>query len=350
MWIRPSEVIAALGSPYGERLLRMLSDAPSTVFELIDKYGLSCEPQRRGTLHCAVGKSGLNEISERAAQWKERGARVSLLGATETAVKVGSRLYAGSLWDLRAGTIQPLAYVRGLAQAAIDAGARIHTRSPVISADRRAGRWTVRTGEGSVTSEWVVVATDAYAKGPWIRIREEQVELPYFNVATAPLADRIVRSILPDHQGAWDTRTVLRSVRLDAAGRLIFGSVGALCGSAAHVHIAWAKRALQKMFPQLEDICFEYAWYGRIGLTPNRLPRFHKLAANVVAFSGYNGRGIAPGTVFGRLLAQYIFGRIPDHELPLPLTSTSEQPWLPGLKRALYRFGSQAVHAAGARL
>ncbi|MGO7418377.1 FAD-dependent oxidoreductase, partial [Rhizobium ruizarguesonis] len=66
---------------------------------------------------------------------------------------------------------------------------------------------------------------------------------------------------------------------------------------------------------------FECECYGQIGMTDNALPRFHKFAPGFVGFSGYNGRGIAPGTVFGRTLAEHILGRIPEADLPLPPTS-----------------------------
>ena len=46
----------------------------------------------------------------------------ALLNAAETARRVGSSAYAGSLLDMRAGTLQPLAYARGLAHAAVRAG------------------------------------------------------------------------------------------------------------------------------------------------------------------------------------------------------------------------------------
>jgi hypothetical protein len=67
---------------------------------------------------------------------------------------------------------------------------------------------------------------------------------------------------------------------------------------------------LKKLFPDLGDVAFEAEWYGKIGMTADNLPRFHRLAENVIGFSGYNGRGIAPGTVFGRTLAQLISGEI----------------------------------------
>ena len=77
---------------------------------------------------------------------------------------------------------------------------------------------------------WVVVATNAYT-GPgavWPGIDEEIVGLPYFNLATAPLPPALAATILPGRQGAWDTRSILTSFRLDQSGRMVFGSVGAL--------------------------------------------------------------------------------------------------------------------------
>ncbi len=348
MWVTPDEVVASLGEHYGERLLRVLGDAPNLVFELIDRHGIQCEPERAGTLHCAVGNGGLEDIERRAAQWRVRGVPVLILSAAETAAKLGTDVYTGALWDRRAGTIQPLGYARGLARAALQAGARLYTRSPVLSASHEHGAWTVRTDRGAAKSQWIVVATDAYSTGPWARIDQEQIHLPYFNLSTAPLDERSLATILPERQGAWDTQRVLCSFRRDRSGRLIFGSVGALNGAGRRVHTAWAKRALRKIFPQLGAVTWEREWYGTIGMTADRLPRFHKLAPNAVSFSGYNGRGIAPGTVFGRLLAEYIAGRLSESDLPLPVTDVRVPP-LRRLKQTFFDLGSQLVHFTQAR-
>ncbi|MBN9057844.1 MAG: FAD-binding oxidoreductase, partial [Rhizobiales bacterium] len=125
MWVMPDDLPATLGRDHGDRLLDLLGNAPKLVFEIIRSYDIACELETAGTLHCAVGDKGLAEIRQRAAQWSARGAAVRLLDADETAAKLGSRAYAGSLLDLRAGTVQPLAYARGLAHAAIGAGARL---------------------------------------------------------------------------------------------------------------------------------------------------------------------------------------------------------------------------------
>ncbi|MBW8735562.1 MAG: FAD-binding oxidoreductase, partial [Asticcacaulis sp.] len=251
---------------------------PAAVFDIVKTYDIACELTTEGTLHCAVGQAGLDELKQREAQWQARGAPVRLLSAEETKSMVGSPAYSAALLDSRAGTIQPLAYVRGLAKAAIAQGAVVHTDSAVTQIENSGSQWRVLTGSGAVTADWVVMATDAYAQGPWEIIRREQVHLPYFNCATVPLPDDVRASILPGGQGAWDTKEVLSSFRMDARGRLVFGSVGALKGMGEAIHRDWALRALHRIFPQIGKIGFEAEWYGQIGMTYDNLPRFHRFA------------------------------------------------------------------------
>ncbi|KQT64444.1 MULTISPECIES: NAD(P)/FAD-dependent oxidoreductase [unclassified Aureimonas] len=347
LWVMPDDVPRLLGEVHGERLLTLLGAAPRAVFDLVERHGIACEPETAGTLHLAVGPAGAAEIAARAAEWQRRGADVELIDAAETAGRTGSSLYAGALLDRRAGTIQPLAYVRGLAGAAIAAGASIFTKSPVTAYARDGAGWRVETPSGSVRARWIVVATNAYtsngANAPWSAIREEIVHLPYFNIATKPLSSNLARAILPERQGCWDTKTILSSFRLDRAGRLVIGSVGALRGSGASVHRSWARRSLARVFPQLGEIEFEAEWYGKIGMTADAVPRFHRLAENVVSFSGYNGRGIAPGTVFGAVLARHILGQMPEEALPLPVTEPAAQSFR-GLREAWYEAGAQIAH------
>lgn len=343
MWVMPDDLPGVLGEEYGDRLLDVLGQAPQLVFELIEKHKIACEVEKQGTLHCAVGETGLKELEDRHAQWARRGANVKLLDAKETQAKVGTSAYAGSLLDLRAGTIQPLAYVRGLAHAAIAAGAEIFTSSPVIGAEESNGKWRVKTANGSVVADWIVVATNAYTNVPWAEVRAELVHLPYFNMATKPISDNLRKSILPERQGAWDTKEVLSSFRFDSQGRLVFGSVGALRNTGAAIHRAWAKKSLKRLFPQIGNVEFEAEWYGKIGMTDDSLPKFHRLARNVVGFSGYNGRGIAPGTVFGKWLADLVSGEIAEADLPLPVSEPKAQNFRL-LREAYYEAGAQVAH------
>ncbi|MBL8266067.1 NAD(P)/FAD-dependent oxidoreductase [Steroidobacter sp.] len=348
LWLQPNDVLKALGKSYGERLIAELGRAPQVVFELIECNAIACEANPKGTLHCAVGRKGVSELEQRFAQWRELGAPVELLTREQTVAEVGSTAFAASLLDRRAGTIQPLAYARGLATAAMRQGAHIYSQTPVQKVEQERARWKLSTSRGSVLADWVVVATDAYTKGPWAEVRQEQVALPYFNLATKPLSPALRESILPSRRGAWDTQSVLTSFRLDDAGRLIFGSVGALRSGGAAVHKAFSRRALRTLFPQLAAVEFEHAWYGTIGMTADSIPRFHRFAPNVLGISGYNGRGIGPGTVFGRLLAQHVAGKLREDEMPLPV-SPVQSPKLRHLKEWTYEYGAQLAHLFASR-
>ena len=351
MWLAPDEIVRRIGPDYGERLLDLLGGGPAAVYALIEKHGMDCELVRNGTLHCAVGRSGLAKIEERARQWSARGAPVRVLSREETAKRIGVDIYAGSLLDSRAGVIQPLAYARGLAAAAIGAGAAVHTQSPVRSAERVGKVWRLTDGRAgrSAPTGSLSRPTPMPKARPGRKGKREQIRVPYFNFATRPLAPELAASILPGREGCWDTRLIMNSFRFDGAGRLLFGSIGALRFAGLEVHRAWAARAVRKTFPQIGEVEFEAQWYGMMGMTANALPRFHRLAENVVTFCGYNGRGIGTGTVFGRVLADHILGKMSEKDLPLPVTEP-DAPALPAVREAYYEAGAQIAHGVGAWL
>lgn len=348
MWVQPEAVVSTLGADYGGRLIRLLGDGPAQVWDRVSRYGIDCQATPQGTLHCGAGRSGLADLAERARQWQALGAPVELVDRDAAAAQLGTQLYHGALLDRRAGTIQPLAYARGLARAAQGQGAVIHTGTPAMGLARDGALWRVATPQGAVLARKVVLATDAYGGGLMPDVLRQQVILPYFNFATAPLPEDVARTILPGRQGAWDTREVMWSFRMDTANRLVMGSVGALRNSGTAVHRAWARRAVKKLFPQLGVVQFEHEWFGRIGMTADNLPRFHRPDDGVFAFCGYNGRGIAPGTVFGQQMAALLAGERAEADLPLPVTAPAPVA-LRNVKSAWYEAGAQIVHLAGAR-
>lgn len=343
MWVLPDDLPKVLGPEFGERLLRVLGEAPGEVARIIQKYGIECEFEQNGTLQCAVGKDGLRQIETRADQWARRGANIELLDASETARRVGTDRYAGALLDRRTGTVQPLAYVRGLASAAQQAGAEIYTSTPVVGMQREGTGWSLDTPSGQVFAHKVVSTTDAYTEKLWPEVASELTLLPYFNMATPPLSPDVLKKILPARQAYTDTRTVLSSVRLDQAGRLIVGSIGALRATGSPIHQFWASKYLQKLFPQLGAVELEHQWYGNIGMTSTHLPVMHMLDRGVISVGGYNGRGIAAGTVMGRFLAEYLTGVTTAENMPLPMTEAVSARFR-DVGSLYYEYGAQAAH------
>jgi glycine/D-amino acid oxidase-like deaminating enzyme len=60
--------------------------------------------------------------------------------------------------------------------------------------------------------------------------------------------------------------------------------------------------------PMLDAVEFEYTWGGVMGATFNGAQFFGELASNLYAAAGYNGVGIAMGTISGSLLADMALG------------------------------------------
>jgi len=269
-------------------------------------------------LHCADSKGGLKALRQREAQWQQRGAPVRLLDPDETARQTGSNCFLGALMDKRAGTIQPLSYAYGLANAATKSGARLYTGSPVTGHEKTSAGYKLTTPQGTVTAKSVIIAVHAYPGFAFQSIKKSMIWMNFFQFATPPLEGEASGTVLPEHQGSWDTNLILSSYRRDAAGRLIVGSVGTVNGFAHGLHEAWVKRTIAKTFPQVGDVPLEYGWHGTFAMNGNHIPRLHLLDDKMVMITSYNGRGIGPGTVFGKLLAGYVTDGDAD-KIPLPV-------------------------------
>jgi len=319
VWMPPDEVEKTLGATYGPRFLRRFCDGPETVFDLIEKHQIRCEATRSGTVHAAHAPSGLRDIKRRHAVWQRMGEPVDLLGPGEVAEIVGSKVFHGGLLDHRAGTINPMGYCRGLARAARSAGARVSTSVRATKLTPGGRGWEVATDRGPVRATQVVLGTNAYTDELWPGLSGGFTVIHYLQFATPPLGAE-ADHILPGRQGLWDTGRIMFNCRRDAAGRLLIGTMGRVIGTEGRgLTRRWAARQLARVFPELGPVEFEAAWHGRIAMTPDHLPRIHRLAEGLWTPIGYNGRGIITGTLFGQAMAELLTGTDPG-ELPLPMT------------------------------
>ena len=84
-----------------------------------------------GTLHMAHNARGEADLRSREEQWKRRGAPVELLTGAACEQATGTKKIAAALLDRRAGTLNPMAYTSGLANAAVGLGGQLFDHSPV---------------------------------------------------------------------------------------------------------------------------------------------------------------------------------------------------------------------------
>ena len=342
VWLPPQDVKARMGEERGSQFVKAFGEAPAYVMSLIERHQIRCELTRTGTIHAAHSAKGYKDLARRVEEWKRLRAPVDLLSRDEAADKIGSDVFHGGLLDHRAGTINPMGYVRGLARAALGAGAEISTGVKVRGLHRDNDRWIVETGQGRVTAKSVVIGTNAYSGDLWQGLRKSFMMIHFFQLATKPLGDKAA-GILREGQGLWDTGPIMFSLRRDAFGRIIVGSMGKVIGGLKGLSRRWAARRLQHIFPALGDVEFETSWHGQIAMTPDHLPRIHRLADGLYTPIGYNGRGITTGTIFGRAIADLLAGG-KEEDLPLPITDLETVPSAPFMSR-LYQLAFTADQA-----
>lgn len=320
LWLPPQEVQKKLGDTYGPRFLNLFMRGPDYVFSLIEKHQIRCDLTRTGTIHAAHAPSGFRDLQNRHAEWKRLGEPVDLLSREEVSELLGTTRFQGGLLDHRAGTMNPMGYCRGLARAALGAGAQISTRVRARKLRKEGGIWIVETDKGAVKAKAVVLGTNAYTDDLWPGLHKTFTPIRFFQMATTPLGPDAAH-IMPGKQGLWDTGQVMFSLRRDSYDRLVIGSMGKVIGQARQgLSHRWAQKQISRLFPALGTVEFEQAWHGTIAMTPDHLPRIHELDENLFTAIGYNGRGITTGTLFGRSLSDILTGGDPA-DLPLPLSN-----------------------------
>ena len=332
LWLQPQKVREALGSIYGPRFIKKFGSGPEYVFSLIEKHQMRCEATRSGTIHAAHGPSGFVDLKERHDEWQRLGEPVDLLSREAVSEMIGTDHFHGGLLDHRCGTINPMGYCRGLARAALGAGAKISTNTRATGLKRDGKLWRIETEQGELSAKSVVLGTNAYTDELWPNLSRSFTIIHYFQLATQPLGPE-ADYILPGKQGLWDTGQIMFNFRRDAFNRLVVGSMGKVVGNKEKgLSNRWARKQIARLFPSLGPVEFEQAWHGQIAMTPDHLPRVHELETNLFTPIGYNGRGITTGTMFGEAMAGLLTG-MDASDLPLPMTSLSTVPSAPIMSR-----------------
>jgi glycine/D-amino acid oxidase-like deaminating enzyme len=324
----PDDIEARHGEA-GERFVHLLRDCASTLFDTVREHGIQAEAEQTGWVQ-PVHSPGRMAIAERRfKQWSQRGAPVELLDAGQVQKMVGSQAWHGGFWNRTGGHINPLALARGLARAAIQAGARIYAHTPAIEFVRREGYWVVRTPSGEVRARALVLATNTYT-GEFSsvlapRIAREVVPIRSWQMATQPLPDSVRATVIPGRQALSDTHGELVFARYDARNRLITGGAILLPFDRADRLKASVGSRIERLWPQIGKVRFDYIWNGYVGMTDDFMPRFHRLGPDAWAWAGCNGRAVGLSIALGEEFAKAVRG-VPERELALPFTEPAPLP------------------------
>src|SRR5712672_681591 len=276
----PENIVARHGTA-GERFVALLRDSASTLFDLARRYQIPAEQEQAGWVQPVHSPGRIKIAERRVRQWSKFGAAVELLSRDQTRRMLGSDAWFGGFWNKSGSHINPLALSRGLARVVLSLGARIYARSPAVSFERTGDRWVVKTDKGEISGRALIVATNAYtgefSKSLLPAIAHEVMPVLSWQMATQPLSDDVRKSIIPGRQAMSDTHGELYFARYDARNRLVTG--GAVIGPGnkpERLKLVVAER-LQRLWPQIGPVEFDYVWNGYLGMTTDSFPRIHRL-------------------------------------------------------------------------
>jgi gamma-glutamylputrescine oxidase len=250
----------------------------------------------------------MGHLENQKELWERHGhTGLTLMDAKATEQEVGTSCYVGALHDPSGGHIHPLRLAQGEAQALESLGGKIYEQSPVTRIDRLDPA-VVHTARGQVKARFVIVACNAYIGDLEPQLSSHAMPCGTQVVATEPLGSRWPE-ILPQEKCVEDCNFLLDYFRLSDDRRLVYGG-GVIYGARDPAHIDLVIRPkLEKTFPQLKGIRFDYAWTGNFQLTLSRLPEVGRLASNIYYSHGCSGHGVTFTHLIGRLLSEVIQGQ-----------------------------------------
>lgn len=310
----PVEIAARLGPERGPAFAGLVARSGRFLFDLIERLRIDCAAEPTGFLQAAPWPKQSGALRVRAEAWAAAGADVAFLDRASVRDRTGAAGYASAIEFHSGGTIDPLAYTRGLARAAAARGVAIFAHAPVQGMARNGESWILETPRGSVRARRVVLATNAGFGAAAKAI----VPVEVHQIATEPLDASARARILPLGGCLTDMRRDAIAFRLSPEGGLMGGGIAALPWNAEARLGSFFRRRFAALFPGVEIPPVARIWSGRIAATRDFFPRLFEIGPACVAPVWCNGRGNALATALGAELARAI-ARDRFDEFPLPI-------------------------------
>lgn len=296
------------GAEMGKTLGNMAFEGADIIRQRIAQYQIDCD-YRDGGVFAAFNKRQMHELSEQKKLWERFGHdQLELMDQDRIREVVDSPTYIGGLLDKKGGHIHPLNLALGEADAIEQLGGRIFEDSKVTRIDR-GERPVVFTDQGQVTADYLMIAGNAYLSGLVPELAGKSMPCGTQIITTEELGEDRARSLIPDLYCVEDCNYKLDYYRITGDFRLLYGG-GVTYGGGDPASIeAFLRPHLERTFPQLKGVRFDFAWGGDFLLTMSRLPQFGRIGNNIYYAQGYSGHGVTTTHLAGKLIAEALKGQ-----------------------------------------
>jgi gamma-glutamylputrescine oxidase len=281
----------------------------------VDKYGIRCD-LKSGYVEVAPKPRQVAQFAEQAREREKHAFPHSyeIWDRDKTCAMLGTDAYHGGFICYRDGHLHPLNLCTGEARAAVNLGARIFEQSPVTAIEH-GDRPRVRTADGYVEADAVVLAGNAYSRLEPKHLSNLVFPAGSYMIGTEPLPGDVVDQINPLDVAVCDVNEVVDYFRLSADKRLLYGGACNYSGRDPASIRSYILPRMLKVYPQLKNVRIEYEWGGKIGIVLNRVPAVGRIEKNVYYCQGYSGHGVCATHIMGEIMADAIGGTLERFDL-----------------------------------
>ena len=292
-----------LGEARAAALFGLTTAAVDRIRRRVTQYAIPCDVVDEGVIWANWFRDPavLRLRQQRLA--KHYGADWQWLPEEELRRLIQSERYRDGLFERDALHLHPLNYAIGLAAAAAGQGVRVHEHSGVCGLVREGLQWRLRTAQGELLADQVVLACGGYLAGLQKTIDRAILPIATYVMVTEPLGGRL-EACLRTRAAIYDTRFAFDYYRALPDTRLLWGGrISVLNRSPAAVKRLLMKDLL-RVFPQLSGVGIDYAWSGLMSYARHQMPQIGGDGNGLWWAQGFGGHGLAPTCAAGELLAE----------------------------------------------
>lgn len=302
----PDALKSGLGEQAGTRLAQAVGRAGRGIFDLAAKYQIDCAAVTSGWIQPTAFSHQQDRLYQRFSQWQALGQQVDWLDRQAVSRMTGTSCFAAGWIDRSGGSIHPLRYLYGLANAVQGLGGQIFANLPVDQLVWQNGSWLLSAKQTQIQAKKLVVCANL-ARGPLAgQLGPKPLGLQIVQLATYPIKGQDAERLAPGRQPVSDIRRDIFTFRLDAENRLITGGMAVWPWETMQ---AMARRMLGRLARYLglaECPQAEFLWTGEAAVTAGFMPVIRQLGPAGWAGIACNGRGLAATHVLARDLAALV--------------------------------------------
>lgn len=332
-----SELTSRYGQPTAFQIYREAREAREYVEHLIQELQIVCGLRSGWRFVAAHSARAFERLNASLPILKETWGAVEIVPRERQREVIGSDAFFGGVKIPDSATLQPALLQRGLAKAAVDAGASLLQNARVTDVEGEAGQFSITSEAGTFIATHVVLATNAETTintKVIKRLGRRLIPVPAFAIATNTVSKNVMQKVLPIGGPVSDTYKIINYIAPDETGaRFIMSGRAGRSDGGLRVKAERMFSYFRDRFPDLAEVQITHCWTGRFAATADWVPHVG-IEGGLHYVLGCCGTGIPMATYLGHKVAQMIVGNsrsqtVFDRPLPqLPLFG-AEGPLLP---------------------